>query len=163
METILPAPLLCNRVFFCVRKSDSERETARLPHVYKGFQVAFMQFSASMFLLKKSSLVARKIVISKYHIRSCHMLPKSKVVFKKCCWNRPIPGTTHGNYRCKTKCSRYFVHNVSTFLSLRASLATGTTGLSISKTVQSNVHIPFHLRSKIRSKGFRKPFKLLRT
>ena len=49
------------------------------------------------------------------------------------------------------------------FLSLRASLATGTTGLSISKTVQSNVHIPFHLRSKLRSKGFRKPCKLLLT
>ena len=49
------------------------------------------------------------------------------------------------------------------FLSLRASRATGTTGLSISKTVQSNVHIPFHLRSKLCSKGFRKPCKLLLT
>ena len=150
-----PSSTFLQRSVFFGRKSDWERETGRLSHVWKAFQVAFVQF--------RIFLRARKPSISRYHIRSCHMLPKSKIVFKKCCWNRPIPGKTHGNYHCKTKYSRYFVRNVSTFLSLRASLATGTTGLSISKTVQSNVHIPFHLRSKLRSKGFRKPCKLLLT
>ena len=37
-------------------------------------------------MLKKSSFVASKtsMAISRYHIRSCHMLPKSKTVFKNC-------------------------------------------------------------------------------
>ena len=47
--------------------------------------------------------------------------------------------------------------------SLTASLATGTQDLSISKNVQESVQIKFPLHSKICSKSFRKPFKLLRT
>ena len=68
-----------------------------------------------------------------------------------------------GNYHCKTKYSRHFVHNVSAFFSLTASVATGTQDLSISRNVQNGVQIAFHLRSKIHSKGFGKPFKLLQT
>ena len=59
------------------------------------------------------------------------------------------------DYHCKTKCSRYFAHNVSTcqhFFSLTASLVTGTQDLSISKNVQNGLQIIFHFRSKIRSR-----------
>ena len=52
---------------------------------------------------------------------------------------------------------------MSTFFPLRASLATGTQDLYILKNVQSSVQITFHLRSKIRSKGFRKTFNPVRT
>ena len=36
-------------------------------------------------MLKKSSFVVRKASISRFYIRSCHMLLKPKVVFKNCC------------------------------------------------------------------------------
>ena len=52
------------------------------------------------------------------------------------------------NVTAKTKDTRYFVHNFSTWFPLTASLATGTQDLSISKTVQNRVqmgsnNIPF--------------------
>ena len=160
-KIILPAPLLCNSF-------DWE------PHVWKcmksvssclcAVQISSPCIHALRLMLKKSSFVVRKASMSRYHIRSCHMLPKSKLFCKKCWWNTVSPYLARlmEIITARTKYSRYFVHNFSTSFSLTASLATGTQDLSISKNVQNGVQITFHFRSKIRSKTFRKLFKLLR-
>ena len=109
--------------------------------------------------------LAPKASVSRYHIRSCHMLTKSKIVFKKCWWKKPIPGNTQQwKFSLQNQMQEVLCQQCQyLFSSLRASLATGTQDLSISKTVQNIRQITFHLRSKIRSKSFGKSFKLLRT
>ena len=85
----------------------------------------FGEFGASVEgMLKKTSFVARKI--SKYpklpHFTAGKDFSSSIVDEINPYLVRPNRGNSH----CKTKCSRYFVHNVSTFFSLTSSLARGT-------------------------------------
>ena len=115
-------------------------------------------------MLKKSSFVASKtsIAISRYHIRSCRMLLKAKIVFKNCWWNKPIPGTVRrpnsGNYHCKTKCSRCFVHNFSTFFFTEGEFSNWNTRFVHLEESQKSVQITFHL---IQNEIFRYSFKRL--
>ena len=112
-----------------------------MPQLWKAFQVVFVQFSvflrASILLeacWRNANLWQVKY---RFYIQSCHMLLKSKVVFKNCC-NKTLIW-----YDPQWKLSLQKPNTVGTlsaksilFLRWRRVFATGTQDLSISKNVQ---------------------------
>ena len=158
METILPALLLCNWFFLGNKVWLGTRnwEAATCMKSVSSCLCADRNFSPCIHALKcmfkKSLFLARKTSKSRIHIRSCHMLPKAKIVFKNCWWNKPIPG--------KTQQWKLSLPKPKTVGSLSTMSVLFFTFRRMCKMVLRN-SISFLFKDSF--EGFRKPFKLLRT